>query len=196
MLRASLSVLLLTLVGVSSTTAQTQKPASTSDTVYLAAVREFAREMVPGGRALDDSSQAFFLEDSVDPGSYFGFLNRCLEDSSTFTTPERAQIKGWANHPAFQVWTLDMAPGVRLIPKDTITAIFSRKHRDGWSYFYGHYGLGYHSLGCPLFLRNYTWCLFYSGHHCGWLCGDGQLALYKKEGGRWVFVKNWGEWMS
>jgi hypothetical protein len=193
MLRASLSVLLFTLVDVSYTTAQTQKPASTPDTVYLAAVREFARSIVATPY---ESTPPFFLEDSVDPGSHFGFLNSCLRDSSTFTTPERAQIKRWANHPAFQVWTPDMAPGVRLIPKDTITAIFSRKHRDGWSYFYGHYGLGYHRFGCPLFLRNYTRCLFYSGHHCGWLCGDGQLALYKKEGGRWVFVKNWGEWMS
>jgi hypothetical protein len=89
-----------------------------------------------------------------------------------------------------------MARGVRLIPKDTITAIFSQKHQDGWSYFYGHYGPGFHSIGCPLFLRDYTWCLCYVSYHCGWLCADGQLALYKKEGGRWVFVKNWGEWMS
>ena len=89
-----------------------------------------------------------------------------------------------------------MVPGVRLIPDDTITAIFSWKHGDGWTYFYHHYGTGFHSFGCPLFLRNYTCCLFYSGHHCGWLCGNGQLALYKKEGGRWVFVKDWGEWMS
>jgi hypothetical protein len=193
MLRASISVLLFTLVGVSCTTAQTQKRASTLDTVYPAAVRDFARATV---QASEDSASPFFLEDSIDPGSYFGFLSRCLEDSSTFTAPERAQIKGWANHPAFQAWRLDMASGVRLIPKDTITAIFSRKHQDGWSYFYSHYGRGFHSIGCPFFLRGYTWCLCYVSYHCGWLCADGQLALYKKEGGHWMFVKNWGEWMS
>jgi hypothetical protein len=116
--------------------------------------------------------------------------------TSTFTVADREEIERWASRPIFRAWTQDMVAGVRIIPKDTITAIFSSKHLDGWAYFYLHYGQGFHSFGCPLFLRNYTWCLFYSGHHCGWLCGDGQLALYKKEGGRWVFVKNWGVWMS
>jgi len=196
MFKASIFVVLLTLVGVSCTTAQAPARASTPDTVYLAAVQEFTRDMVQDRRALDDSTLPFFLEDSVDPGSSFGFLTDCLQDTSTFTSAERKQIERWVDHPAFRVWVQDMAPGVRVIPKDTITAIFSTKHMDGWSYFYHHYGPGYHSFGCPLFLRNYTWCLFYCGHHCGSECGDGQLALYKKEGGRWVFVKNWGVWMS
>jgi hypothetical protein len=193
MLKASIFVVLLPVVGVSCTAAQTPKPASTPDTVYLAAVREFARAIT---HVQDDSTLPFSLEDSVDPGSSFGFVTDCLRDTGTFTVADRSQIERWADHPVFRAWTRDMAPGVRLIPKDTITSIFSTKHRDGWGYLYLHYGPGLHSFGCPLFPRNYTWCLFYSGHHCGWLCGDGQLALYKKEGGRWVFVKNWGEWMS
>jgi len=193
MLKASIFVVLLTLVGVSCTTAHTSKPASTPDRVYLAAVREFARAIV---QVSDNSTLPFFLRDSVDSGIGFGFVTSCLRDTGTFTAAELAQIERWADHPVFRTWTQDMVEGARLIPKDTITAIFSTKHRDGWTYFNLHYGRGYHSFGCPLFLRNYTLCLFYSGHHCGWLCGDGQLALYKKEGGRWVFVKNWGEWMS
>jgi len=189
MLKDSIFALLFIVVRLPGNTTQPPTPPSAPDTVYLAAVREFAH-------ALEDSTLPFFLEDSIDPGSHFDFLKSCLQDTSTFTAAERKQIKHWTSHPSFRVWTPDMVPGVRLIPDDTITAIFSTKHRDGWSYFYRHYGPGYHSFGCPLFLRNYTWCLFYSGHHCGWLCGDGQLALYKKEGGRWMFVKNWGEWES
>jgi hypothetical protein len=195
MLKAPISVL-LTLVGVLRVTAQTSTPTSTPDTVYLAAVREFARDMVQDRRALADSTSPFFLEDSIDPGSGYDFLTSCLQDSSFFTLLEREQIKRWAARPSFWVWTPEMVPGVKPIPEDTITAIFSWKHGDGWKYFNLHYGQGFHSFGCPLFLRNCTWCLFYSGYHCGWLCGGGQLALYKKEGGRWVFVKNWGEWMS
>jgi hypothetical protein len=189
MLKASIFALLFIVVRLPGNTTQPPTPPSAPDTVYLAAVREFAH-------ALEDSTLPFFLEDSIDPGSHFDFLKSCLQDTSTFTAAERMQIERWADHPVFRVWTQDMAPGVRLIPKDTITAIFSRKHRDGWSYFYSHYGPGFHSIGCPLFLRDYSWCLCYISHHCGWLCGDGQLALYKKEGGRWMFVKNWGEWES
>jgi hypothetical protein len=170
MLKASIFAVLLPLVGISCATAQTPKPASPPDTVYLAAVREFARAIM---HVKDDSTLPFFLEDSVDPGSSFGFVTDCLRDTGTFTVADRAQIEHWADHPAFEAWTQDMVAGVRLIPKDTIISVFSTKHRDGWGYFYLHYGPGFHSLGCPLFLRNYTWCLFYSGHHCGWLCGDG-----------------------
>ena len=118
MLKASIFGVLITLVWVSCTTAQIAKPASTSDTVYLAAVRGFARTIVA---TPDESTPPFFLQDSVDAGSSFGFLNSCLGDTGTFTAPERAQIERWADHPVFQVWTLDMSPGVRLIPKDTIS---------------------------------------------------------------------------
>ena len=37
----------------------------------------------------------------------------------------------------------------------------------------------------PIFIRNNNLCLFYSGSHCGSLCGGGLLALYKKINGKW-----------
>jgi hypothetical protein len=175
MLKASIFAVLLLLVAVSYTTAQAPNPVSTPDTVYLAAVREFARDIV---QLPDDSTLPFFLEDSVDPGSSLGFVTSCLRDTGTFTVAERAQIKRWASRPVFRVWTWDMAPGVRLIPKDTIAAIFSTKHRDGWTYFYHHYGPGYHSFGCPLFLRNYTGFVCWGELRGNWRTV--QLALFMK----------------
>jgi hypothetical protein len=70
MFKAPIFVVLLPLVGVSCTTAQTAKPASTPDTVYLAAVQDFARAIV---QVSDESTLPFFLEDSVDSGSPFWF---------------------------------------------------------------------------------------------------------------------------
>ncbi|HEY4289174.1 MAG TPA: hypothetical protein VGN00_18860 [Puia sp.] len=83
-----------------------------------------------------------------------------------------------------------------MIRSDTITAIFNKSLEDGWSYFYDHFGPGFNSFGCPLFLHNYTWCLCYSANYCGGLCGAGKLALYEKKGDRWVVVKTWRSWIS
>ncbi|GGB01019.1 hypothetical protein GCM10011511_25420 [Puia dinghuensis] len=138
----------------------------------------------------------FILEDSVSAGHGSEFLAGCLNDTATFTPDERQQIRAWASHPPFRVWTTELVPDARLIQKDTIVSIFSNRHRDGWAYFYSHVGQSFNTFGCPLFLRNYTWCIFYAGSHCGWLCGGGRLALYKKDGDNWVFVKDWGSWVS
>ena len=144
----------------------------------------------------EDSTAPFILEDSVSTSGRFEFLQACLNDTATFTSDERQQIQAWAAHPPFKIWTNDLVPGARLIPKDTIRSVFSKEQENGWGYFYSHFGKDFNRLGCPLFLRNYSWCIFYSGNHCGWLCGSGQLALYRKEGSHWVFVKNWGSWVS
>jgi hypothetical protein len=79
-----------------------------------------------------------------------------------------------------------MAPGVRLIPKDTIIAIFSRKHQYGWNYFYHHYGPGFYSIGCPLLLRDYTWCLCYVSASL-WLALRGGAVSALQKGG-WPLV--------
>ena len=78
MLKASIFALLFIVVRLPGNTTQPPTPPpSTLDTVYLAAVREFARAMV---QASEDSTPPFFLEDSIDPGSYFDYLNSCLRD--------------------------------------------------------------------------------------------------------------------
>jgi hypothetical protein len=86
MFKGPISVVLFTLVGVSCTTAQPPEAASTPDTAYLAAVREFVRVIV---QVSDDSTLPFLLRDSVDPGNGFGFVTSCLRDTGTFTAEER-----------------------------------------------------------------------------------------------------------
>lgn len=193
MVRTIIFAALITFIGRSSASAQSYQADSVADHGYLDAVRQFIAYMA---RTTGDSAQPFFLEDSVSPLEGSKFLNGCLNDTATFTVEERQQIRSWSVRPPLQAWTPDIAGSIRLIRKDTIRAIFSRKHMDGWNYYYHHFGASFNTFGCPLFLRHYTWCLFYSGNHCGWLCGGGQLALYKKEGGHWVFVKDWGSWIS
>lgn len=157
----------------------------------MTAVREFIHAITHEAR---DSAKPFILEDSVEPSH--GPVDWCLRDVQIFTTEDREQIKLLRGRPCFQVWTRNLAPSARLISQDTIRALFSTKHLEGWTYFYDHYGPDFHSLGCPLFLRNYTWCLIYSTDNCGGLCGSGQLTLYRKVGDKWILVKNWEDWVS
>ena len=185
---------LLVAIGVfSSISAQSVVPKNQQDTAYDAALRDFISFAIHSQR---DFSDQFILEDSVDGGGHFDFLSACLSDTATFTPDERQQIQAWAKHPAFRIWTKELAAHARLIKKDTVEFAFSNRHRDGWEYFHAHFGRSFNTFSCPLFLRNYTWCIFYSANHCGGLCGTGQLALYKKDGDHWVFVKDWGSWIS
>jgi len=38
----------------------------------------------------------------------------------------------------------------------------------------------------PFFFRNNNFCLFYKSDYCGKMCGSRELAIYKKEKGKWV----------
>ena len=168
------------------------KPFSPYDDRYYTNVSDFVGFVI---HSSPDSIE-FLLEDSVTRREFPDGVELYLKDTLTFTEEERKQIHSWAAHPPFSVWTASLVPQAQLIRSDTISAIFKRSVEDGWSYFVDHIGRDFNSLGCPLFLRQYTWCLCYSANYCGGLCGTGKLALYKKEGSHWVVVKTWGSWIS
>ena len=54
----------------------------------------------------------------------------------------------------------------------------------------------FNTFSLPIFLRNYSYCIFYSDNHCGWLCGGGRLTLYKKINNRWQELKSYCNWIS
>ena len=78
---------------------------------------------------------------------------------------------------------------------DTVTAIFKDRNK-WWTYFYKYYGESFNTYSAPIFLRNYTLCLFYSSNSCGGLCGGGQITLFKKEGNTWKPFKSFCDWVS
>jgi hypothetical protein len=43
----------------------------------------------------------------------------------------------------------------------------------------------------PVFLRNYTLCLFNYAYYCGGVCGEGHTILYKKEGNGWKEIQTY-----
>lgn len=137
------------------------------------------------------------LQDSVAPTTSFGFDSVAFVlDTADVAPQERKEFITSTVRPPFAVWTLDLASKFKLIKTDTLNIIFNGDLFEGWNYIYKNYGRAIYSFGCPFFLWNYTLCLFYSGSSCGDLCGGGALAMYRKEGDHWFFVRDFGRWVS
>ena len=76
------------------------------------------------------------------------------------------------------------------------TAVFKEKNNKGWPYMYKKGIRSFHRFSVPVFIKGGDYCIFYSDESCGNLCGSGELAIYKKEHGKW---KLWGiisSWIS
>jgi len=144
------------------------------------------------GKELQDSR--FILVDKPFAFKYFDCLTQLLADSSTFSREELNFIRQ-KKYPSVTRWDKSFFPGIKLVSGDTIDSIFQNKS-DGWNYFNKHFGGGFSSFSMPIFLRNYTYCIFYSDHSCGWLCGGGQLLLYKMKDGNWVEIGGYCNWIS
>jgi hypothetical protein len=48
----------------------------------------------------------------------------------------------------------------------------------------------------PIFLRNYSICIFYYQYSCGNWCGLGKLALYKKNKKKWSRIGDYFVWQN
>ena len=116
-----------------------------------------------------------------------------------FTKEEGVYIRHAIDSIKNFTWSKKLFEKSQLIPTDTVNKIFSHNNDlpvDGWSYFYTYFGKGFHEFSRPIFLRGQTMCLFYSAYHCGWLCAEGDFAIYIREGNKWVKKYVLYSWMS
>ena len=164
--------------------AQTNAQYGQDSVEYMKQCIEFIRQV----KQKDLSDTNFILEDKP--------CYDCAEaaDSAMFTREELDFIVN-KKFPSISKWTNEMFPNIKIISSDTVRAIFNGKDwkdwEREWDYFYKNIGSGFNDFSAPIFLRNYTYCLFYSAHFCGDLCGESRLDLYKKENGKWIDVKNY-----
>lgn len=174
-----------------SDTSLITKPATGQDSSeYIKKGIEFIRQVE--GQSL--TSKNFILDDKPFAFEYYDCLNELLTDSTTFTKDELNYIK---NNKFISItkWTKNIFPNIQIISSDTINAIF-KDNKKWWAYFYKNYGNSFSSFSFPIFLRDNMYCLFYSDHHCGGLCGGGRLKLYKKEKDGWIEIKSYCNWIS
>lgn len=145
-------------------------------TAYVKKCAAFLKEVVPPN--MHDSGSVLLEQpyklDSTDCLIYL------LDDTATYAPQELAHIRD-KKYPSLKKWTKALFSEIPVVSWDT-----AQKFR-----FYPKW-----EFSVPIFLRNDTYCLFYSGYHCGALCGGGSLVLYKKENGRWTEVKYYCLWVS
>lgn len=144
------------------------------------------------GKDLNDST--FVLEDKPFAFNYFDCLNQVLADSSTFTNEELKLIKQ-KKYVSVAHWNKSFFPNIKFVRRTLLDSIFS-KNFGGWSYYKSKIGDSFNSFSMPIFLRNYTYCLFYSDNSCGGLCGGGRLILYRRNNGTWEEIVSYCNWIS
>jgi len=158
---------------------------------YLTQARQFIQQV----KQTEINNSSFILTDRPASLEYFDCLKNVLSDTTTYSEQERTLISNETKKSFITTWTTDILPKIKIINSDTIKNIFKSKS-GGWNYFYKHIGQSISSFSSPVFLKNYTLCLFYSDNMCGGLCGYGSLILYKKEGNQWMEVKSYCNWVS
>jgi hypothetical protein len=134
----------------------------------------------------------FLLEDQPQELDYLTCIKSARHDSSGLTSAEKEFIGRESNKTRIAAWPAGLIEHSTIIPKDTIAAAFAaKKLDDGWRYFKGHYDDGFYMFTPPVFLRNYTLCLFNYAYYCGGVCGEGHTILYKKGGDGWKEIQTY-----
>lgn len=164
----------------------TQDNITTPDSAYFKQTADFIKAFAPQEKSM--------LSDKPDNAEGFDCLDDLKKDPF-FTKAELAYITQQSKQPPIEKWTAELIPNTNFVSADTINQIFKDRQK-GWDYFYKKFGRGFYSYSAPIFFRNNTYCVFYTSHHCGWLCGGGRLNLYKKEGNKWKIVKSYCNWIS
>ncbi len=136
----------------------------------------------------------FILVNNPFSFEYNNCISTLLMDSSIFSNDELTFIKD-KKYPALTKWTKELFTTIKIISEDTLNSIFKDKSK-WWNFFHKNFGQSFNTFSIPIFLRNDTYCLFYSDNHCGGECGDGRLILYKKERNKWTEVKSYCNWIS
>lgn len=120
--------------------------------------------------------------------------NGIWKDTTILSREELDYIKHQDENPQIQKWTSKILPGVRILKRSTIEDAF--KDPGEWDYFHKHIGKSFSTISAPIFLRDYSYCIFYFDNHCGGLCGHGELNLYKKVNDKWEVVMCYCVWVS
>jgi hypothetical protein len=144
--------------------------------------------------AMDDAN-ALALNTDPQKGSHFR-IERIEADSLVITEKERTYLYAEIKKMEHYSWGKGQFTNLSLITADTIKKTFANVRNDGWNTLNKKGIYKIYTFSIPIFLRNDTFCFFYYGYGCGWLCGEGQFAVYKKEKGKWVKFTTLSSWVS
>jgi len=158
---------------------------------YIEETKEFIKYI----RTNEYTDDTILLVDKPNMKEFNECINSLFRDTTLFAFDEQEIIKAQVDEPLLKKWDTKLVDKAKIISRDTVTAIFKDRNK-WWTYFYKYYGESFNTYSAPIFLRNYTLCLFYSSNSCGGLCGGGQITLFKKEGNTWKPFKSFCDWVS
>lgn len=141
-------------------------------------------------------NKKFILVDKPFDFKDYDCIESVLKDTITFSKKELLYIEKVSKSKSIiPKWTSDNFKNFKIISNDSINLIFS-DYSKGWEYYYKNVGDNFNEFSVPIFIRNDTYCLFYSSNSSGGLSGHGSLILYKKEKDIWKEVKSYCFWIS
>lgn len=125
------------------------------------------------------------------------------QDSTLWTTIDSIELSNKERNYIIQViennknfrWNNELlGDKIQITSQEKIDSVF-KKYEDpyeGW----GKFDNGYFELLAPVYIRNFSLCIFYWGHHEGTLAGWGNLDVYIKTNNGWEKFCNLYGWES
>jgi hypothetical protein len=98
------------------------------------------------------------------------------------------QLKNTKPH----TWSADSISGAVIVPASVVPAhaIKPKKAAKAWAAYFKKYNGGYYEISAPIFSKDGTYAIVYTGLQCGSNCGNGGATLFHWENGQWKPVKN------
>lgn len=98
------------------------------------------------------------------------------------------EIYLWDNEKLMSVWCLTPKDMYRINLSDTT---------DYWEEFRANFGnYGHHNYSKPIFNKTKNKCIIEHSGQGDWLWGSGEILLFKKVNGNWVFIHEVSLWIS
>lgn len=111
------------------------------------------------------------------------------------TQQERMYIQNELKLQADAVWPGQLFKYGKLLTQATLDSIYKDQVRSK-TYFREHDGSRLYSFSKPIFIRDHSVCIFYSGYSCGSRCGEGKLVIFKRENAAWISWLELYRWIS
>lgn len=120
-----------------------------------------------------------------------------IVDTFQLSVEELNQIDTFLRTQSKTSWTEEFINNAIILHKDTVNKIYSTHAGEIDSYLAKTYGdRRIFFLSKPIFLRNDTICIFEDDMDCGFLCGGGNLTIYRKVKDRWNRYMTLSEWVE
>jgi hypothetical protein len=170
--------------------------AQSSDTFSMVTNDEIKLFLKEAGHFVTKTAK-FRLSDKPHEIPSRSFFVKIAANDTLFTQTDIDYIMKQVNQRKNTNWSVLSIDNAVLIKSTDIDSIFRTfKANSGWKVFYKTYGSDFYEMSYPYFSQDKQTCIIYTGYHCGGLCGEGGLKIFRRRNNIWTQVKTIGWWES